>query len=94
MNLFCDLSAPKWMYLKAALFFLILLSCSGLLLIEAPTWRTVIILVLLIWSAARLYYFMFYVIEKYIDPSFRFAGVGAAVSYLIGRRKREPDAGI
>ncbi len=75
------------MYLKAALFFLILLSCSGLLLIEAPTWRTVIFLVLLICSAARLYYFMFYVIEKYIDPDFRYSGIGSALSHLWGRMR-------
>ena len=77
------------MYVKAVLFVIILLSCSGLLLLASPTWRTAFLLALIIWSSARLYYFIFYVIEKYIDPSFRFAGVGAAVSYLIGRRKPE-----
>ncbi len=79
---------PKWMYLKAILFVIILVSCSSLLLLASPMWRTAGLLALVIWSSSRLYYFMFYVIEKYIDPSFRFAGAGAAVSYLIGRRKR------
>ena len=87
VNLFRDLSAPKWMYLKAALFLLILISCSGLLLLDAPTWRTAIFVILLIWSTARLYYFMFYVIEKYIDPDFRYAGIGSALSHLWGRMR-------
>ena len=80
---------PKLMYLKAALFVIMLVSCSSLLLLASPTWATGCLLALVIWSSSRLYYFMFYVIEKYIDPSFRFAGIGAAVSYLLGRRKRE-----
>ncbi len=89
VNLSRDSMNPKWMYLKAILFVIILVSCSSLLLLASPMWRTAGLLALVIWSSSRLYYFMFYVIEKYIDPSFRFAGVGAAVSYLIGRRKRE-----
>ena len=89
MKLSLDFMNPKWMYLKAVLFAIILVSCGSLLLLASPTWRTAFLLALVIWSSSRLYYFMFYVIEKYIDPSFRFAGVGAAVSYLIGGRKRE-----
>jgi len=88
-NLSRDSMKPTWMYLKAVLFVIMLVSCSSLLLLASPTWRTAFLLALVVWSSSRLYYFMFYVIEKYIDPSFRFAGVGAVVSYLIGRRKRE-----
>ena len=80
---------PKMMYVKAALFVIMLMSCSSLLLLASPTWGTACLLALVIWSSSRLYYFMFYVIEKYIDPSFRFAGIGAAMSYLIGRRNRQ-----
>ena len=79
---------PKWMYLKTVLFLIILLSCGSVLLLDSQTWRTALLLVLVIWSSARLYYFMFYVIEKYIDPNFRFSGVGASLSYLWGRMWR------
>jgi len=44
-----------------------------------------VLLAAIIWSAARLYYFMFYVIEKYVDPGYRFAGVFACVRYLVYR---------
>jgi hypothetical protein len=87
VNFFRDLEAPKWMYLKAVLFLIVALSCSTLLLLDSPAWRTAFLLALLIWSAVRLYYFMFYVIEKYIDPDFRYAGVGSALWHLWGRMR-------
>jgi hypothetical protein len=30
---------------------------------------------------------MFYVIERYIDPSYRFSGVLSALRYLLGRAR-------
>ena len=52
--------------------------------------RQALLVGLVAWSAARLYYFMFYVIEKYVDPQFKFAGIGAFVLYLIRRRTDRP----
>ena len=77
------------MYLKATLLLLILLCSGGLLLADMPTWRTGALLALVVWSSARLYYFMFYVIERYIDSSYRFSGVVSALSYFLGRNARE-----
>ena len=80
-----DLDDPKWMYLKAALLLVILLASSALLLLEVPTWRAAALLVLVVWASARLYYFLFYVIERYIDPSYRFSGVGSVLRHLLGQ---------
>lgn len=80
-----DLEDPKWMYVKAALLLVIVVIASALLLAESPHWRTASLLLLVIWGSARVYYFAFYVIERYIDPSFRFAGLLSAIRYLIGR---------
>ena len=55
-------------------------------LVENPTLRNGFLLGLAIWSFCRLYYFAFYVIEKYIDPSFRFAGLFSVVRYFLQRR--------
>jgi hypothetical protein len=91
-----ELSDPKWMYLKGALLLLILLCSAGLLLTNMPSWRTGALLVLVVWASARLYYFMFYVIEHYIDSSYRFSGVLSALSYLLRRstcEKRRPPGG-
>ena len=47
------------------------------------------LLCLVIWSFCRLYYFAFYVIEKYTDPAYRFAGLWSFFQYLMRRGKRE-----
>ena len=84
-----DLVNPRWMYLKAVLFLLIGAISASLILLEVPTLRTTALLLLCIWSFARAYYFAFYVIEKYIDHSFRFAGLVSVARHLL-RRRVEP----
>lgn len=81
-----DLVSAKWMYLKALLFVVIGLSCFVLILVEVPRLRTGLYLTLLVWSMCRAYYFAFYVIERYIDPSFKFSGLGSVLCYLIRNR--------
>lgn len=70
-----DLTNPNWIKLKAGLFLVLGMLSALLLLSELPTLKTALLLVVAIWSFSRLYYFAFYVIEHYIDPSFRFSGV-------------------
>ena len=86
MKLSDDLRDEKWMYLKAFLFGIIGVVCVVALLIEYSNWRDAALLMLAIWSWCRLYYFAFYVIEKYIDPKFKFAGLGSLLRYLWRRR--------
>lgn len=81
-----DLIDPQLMYLKAWLFLLAGCGAAGLLVMESPSLRTVVLIGIVAWAFCRLYYFAFYVIEKYIDPGFRFAGVGAALRYVLARR--------
>jgi hypothetical protein len=73
------------MWVKAALFVLIGLTSSALILLELPDLRTVVLLVLAIWSFCRAYYFAFYVIEHYIDPSYKFSGLLSALRHLMKR---------
>jgi hypothetical protein len=82
-----DLKNPKLLYLKAILFVLIGVFASVLLFIEHPTWRTAILLALAVWGFARAYYFAFYVIEKYVDPAYRFAGLTSFIGYLFRNRR-------
>jgi len=79
--------SPRLIYLKAVLFLLIGALASMLLLLQLPTLRTAALLALAIWSFSRLYYFCFYVIEKYIDPEFKFAGLTSVAHYIIMHRK-------
>lgn len=74
-----DLQDPRWMYLKGVLFLVIGALSSALLLWDHPDPRVALLLALAIWSFARAYYFAFYVIDHYIDPNERYAGLWAFV---------------
>jgi len=80
-----DLQSHRWMWVKAGLFLLIGLASSALILVELPDLRTFLLLVLAIWSFCRVYYFLFYVIERYVDPSYKFSGLISALRYLLKR---------
>ena len=82
-----DLRNPRWMYLKAGLLLVIGVTSSALILLESPHGKTAVLLMLAIWSFARCYYFAFYVIEHYIDPSYRFAGLTSAFMFLWKRSR-------
>jgi hypothetical protein len=82
-----DLSNPRWMWVKALLFITLGAACAVLVYLENPAWRTILFLGLIIWSFCRVYYFAFYVIEKYVDPSYKFSGLYSFVKYLLQRRR-------
>jgi hypothetical protein len=81
-----DLQNPKLMYLKAALFVLAGLLASAGILLLAPSVQIAFLLAVAIWSFSRAYYFAFYVIQHYIDPGYRFAGLWSFFRYLLKRR--------
>jgi hypothetical protein len=71
---------------KGAALLLGLLS-AALLLLEHATLRTGLFLILAIWAFCRFYYFVFYVIEHYADPTYRFSGLLSFIRYLVSKRK-------
>jgi hypothetical protein len=81
-----DLKNPRLMYLKAALFVLLGILASTGILLTAPELKVAVLLLLAIWSFCRAYYFAFYVIEHYVDPAYRFAGLWSFLRYLLRRR--------
>ena len=83
-----DLTDPRVIKIKGVLFLILGLLASALLLVETPTWRHATLLAIVIWSFCRSYYFAFYVIEHYVDPAFRFSGLGAFLRYLVTERKK------
>jgi hypothetical protein len=82
-----DLQSTKAMWVKGILFLLIGIVSAVLLWVEAGDLKTAVLLALTIWGFCRAYYFAFYVIEKYVDPRFKFAGLGAFVMYVLQRKK-------
>jgi hypothetical protein len=86
-----DIKDPRLLYLKGFLFLFAGLFASALLLLEVPTLRGALLLAIAVWSFARFYYFAFYVIEHYVDPSFKFAGLGSFVMYLLTKKPSGPS---
>ncbi len=80
-----DITHPRLLYLKGALFILGGTLAGALILIEMPSVKIAVLLALAVWCFARAYYFAFYVIEHYVDPSFRFAGLWSFVKYACSR---------
>ena len=82
-----DLKSKRLIVLKGWLFLLTALLAAAGLVLQSPTWQTVVLVGVLAWSAARFYYFLFYVLEKYVDPTLRYAGVLDQVKALLRRKK-------
>jgi len=82
-----DIQNPKLLYLKGSLFVIGgLLASAGILLI-VPSVRIAALLAIAVWCFARAYFFAFYVIEHYVDPSYRFAGLWSFIRYALKRSK-------
>src|SRR5207249_11739606 len=88
MKMWGDLKSAKLMYLKGILFLVAGTAAAAGILLENLHWRTAFLLGIAIWSFCRLYYFAFYVVEKYIDPGYRFAGIGSFLLYLLRQRAK------
>ncbi len=84
-----DLKSKRLIVLKGWLFLVIALLAGIGLVLENPTWQTGLLVLVLAWASARFYYFLFYVLEKYVDPGLHYAGVLDQVKALL-RRRRKP----
>lgn len=82
-----DIKSPQLLYLKGALMLLTGILASVLLISQNPSLQSIALLMIAIWGFCRAYYFAFYVIEHYIDPGYRFAGLTDFLRYSL--RKRE-----
>jgi hypothetical protein len=77
-----DLKSPTLIYAKGFLFLFTGIVSAGLLLAEVPNLRVAALLAIAIWCFCRFYYFCFYVIEHYVDSSYKFAGLTSFFLYL------------
>jgi len=84
-----DLTNPMWIKLKGAMFLLLGIATAVLLWLEHPTLKIAFLLALVIWCFCRAYYFAFYVIEHYVDPTFKFSGLGSFLVYLFRRKNQK-----
>ena len=77
-----DLKDSRLIMAKGLLFLATGCIAAGLLLVEVPSLKIALLLAIAIWSFCRFYYFAFYVIKHYVDPGYKFAGLGSFVVYL------------
>jgi len=82
-----DLTSATWIRVKGMLFLVLGTAAAALLILEHPSWKLAGLLVLAIWCFCRFYYFAFYVIEKYVDPGYKFSCLWSFARYLLSRRK-------
>ena len=80
-----DLKSPVAICFKGILFLLTGVLAGGLLLWRAQSLTTTALFTITVWSFCRFYYFVFYVIEKYVDSEFKYAGLTA---FLLMRTQR------
>jgi hypothetical protein len=83
-----DLESARMIWLKGCLFVLLGLMASAWLLAEHPSLQTAAFLAIAIWAFCRAYYCAFYVITIYVDPTFRYSGLGSFLRYLLARRRK------
>jgi len=81
-----NIADPFWIKVKGILFLILGTLAAILLVLELPNVKVVILLALAIWSFCRFYYFAFYVMEKYVDSTYRYTGLVDLARYLIRRR--------
>jgi hypothetical protein len=91
-----DLTNPVGIKLKGLLFLVIGIVAVALILLGDPRWQTGVLLFVAIWSFCRFYYFAFYVIEKHVDPNYKFSGLVSFAHHLfhrqeVSREGREED---
>ena len=83
-----DLKNPTVIVMKGALFFLTGLLAAGELIVESPSIQTAILIAITAWCFARFYYFAFYVLEHYVDPHYRYSGLGSMLRFACTKRAK------
>lgn len=84
-----DIANSTWIKAKGILFLLVGILSAILLLLEHPTWKAALLLALAVWCFCRFYYFAFYVIEHYVDSTYKFSGLWSFVRYLIQNQRKK-----
>jgi hypothetical protein len=81
-----DLRNPAAIWAKGILFLLLGIGASVLLLADVGSLKVAALLAIAVWGFCRAYYFAFYVIEKYVDPGYRFSGLVSFARYCLHHR--------
>lgn len=80
---FGDIKSARLIHLKGWLFLVLALIAGIALVLPVFSWQNLVLLLICVWAGCRWYYYLFYVIEHYIDPGFKFSSILDALRYLL-----------
>jgi hypothetical protein len=83
MRLNRDITSKRLLHLKGFLFLFLGLMAAGILVAESRSLTTVALLVITIWAFCRFYYYLFYVLERYVGRDQKYAGLLDALSFAL-----------
>ena len=86
MNILSDIKSEPLLWIKAALMAALGIGCIAYTAMRLG-WPTGALVVIGAWALCRAYYFAFYVIEKYADPTYRYDGLWDFAKYALGRAR-------
>jgi hypothetical protein len=81
-----DIKSPLLLWAKGLLFLLVGVFAATILVLQTRSLTVAVLLGVTVWAFCRSYYFAFYVIEHYVDPNYRFAGLISFVRYAMTLR--------
>jgi len=81
--LMSNLRSSKLIVAKGMAFLAIACCAAFLILEQLPNLKVALLLAALVWASARFYYFLFYVLERYVDHRLRYSGIGNLVVTII-----------
>ena len=82
-----NLTSARWIKAKGSLFLLLGLLAASFLFFAHPAFKTGVLIIIAVWSFCRFYYFAFYVIEHYVDATYRYSGLLSFALYLIQKKR-------
>ena len=88
-----DLTNPRWMGAKAGMMAVAGAMSFGLCLLPQSEGLRAALQLVMVWAFCRAYYFAFYVIEHYVDSTYRFAGLLSFLQYAIHKRHERATGG-
>ena len=86
--MFGDIKSKRLILIKGFLFLGLGIFALAILALDTQAVRPVALALIAIWAFCRFYYFMFYCIEKYVDPSYKFTGITSFVLYLLNQTRK------
>ena len=82
-----DLTSRRWIVAKGLMFALIVAMSGFGLIVDEDPWRRAVLLPVCLWAACRWYYFLFYVLEKYVGVEGRYTSLMDLCQRLWQRRR-------